>query len=553
MKSRKSETRVEADGRKIAAEIKAEVAAEVRVLERAGVTPGLAVVLVGHVAASEIYVRSKVKASAELGLVSETHTPPETVTTEELLALVAELNARDSVDGILIQLPLPAHVDTRRVLEAVAPEKDVDGFHPINAGRLQAGRPALAPCTPAGIMEILRRSGIAVAGKHAVVLGRSDIVGKPAALLLLNAHATVTVCHSRTVDLARYTRDADILVAAIGKAGFVTAEMVKPGATLIDVGINRITDADEVARFFPGDAARAKQFAERGSTLVGDIHPAAFAKAGAYTPVPGGVGALTIAMLMHNTVQAAKSAAPGRRFLRRPGWPLRAEPSAMLRVGLTGGLGSGKTTAARRFAELGAQVLSADEIGRALMQPGEPVYARIVETFGPGVVAADGKLDRAALARMAFGEGRIEELNAIVHPGTIARQEAMIAEIAEREPDAVVVVESALVFETKHGGEQGWRRRFDCVVLVRASEERKIARFVARAADGAVLSEQRRRELEAEARRRLAQQIDDEWKAAHSDYVLTNDGTVEQLRAQVDALWPSWAELKCAAAELAFL
>jgi len=302
-----SEARV-LDGVKIAAEIKAEVGAEARaLLKSGGVTPGLAVVLVGHVAASEIYVRSKVKASVELGLVSETHTPPESVTTDELLALVAELNARESVDGILIQLPLPAHVDTRRVLEAVSPEKDVDGFHPINAGLLQAGRPALAPCTPAGIMEILRRSGIAVVGKHAVVLGRSDIVGKPAAMMLLSAHATVTVCHSRTVDLARYTRDADILIAAIGKAGFVTAEMVKPGATLIDVGINRITDADEVARFFPGDAVRVKQFAERGSTLVGDIHPAAFAKAGAYTPVPGGVGALTIAMLMHNTVQAAKA------------------------------------------------------------------------------------------------------------------------------------------------------------------------------------------------------------------------------------------------------
>ena len=295
------------DGVKIATEIKAEVAAEVRALQTAGVTPGLAVVLVGHVAASEIYVRSKVKATAELGIASETHTPPESVTTEELLALVAELNARDSVDGILIQLPLPAHVDTRRVLEAVLPEKDVDGFHPINAGRLQSGRPGLKPCTPAGIMEILGRSGIAVAGKHAVVLGRSDIVGKPAAMLLLNAHATVTVCHSKTVDIARYTRDAEILVAAIGRAGFVTADMVKPGATLIDVGINRITDANEVARFFPGDAARAMQFAERGSTLVGDIEPAAFARAGAYTPVPGGVGALTIAMLMHNTVQAAKA------------------------------------------------------------------------------------------------------------------------------------------------------------------------------------------------------------------------------------------------------
>jgi dephospho-CoA kinase len=239
----------------------------------------------------------------------------------------------------------------------------------------------------------------------------------------------------------------------------------------------------------------------------------------------------------------------------------------MLRVGLTGGLGSGKTTAAARFAELGAHVFSADEIGRALMQPGQAVYAQIVEQFGPGVVAADGKLDRAALARMAFGEGggpsrgaptRIEELNAIVHPATIARQEELIAKIAAREPDALVVVESALVFETKHGGmghgeaehseagrsgADGWRRRFDRIVLVRASEAAKIARFVARASGGAPLSDDRRREFEAEARRRMAQQIDDDWKAAHSDFVLTNDGTVDQLRAQVDDLW---AKLKVA-------
>jgi methylenetetrahydrofolate dehydrogenase (NADP+) / methenyltetrahydrofolate cyclohydrolase len=295
------------NGIEIAAEIKAEAAAEVRSLAADGITPGLAVVLVGHVAASEIYVRSKVKTCAELGIYSELLTPPETITTEEMLVLIAELNARDEIDGILVQLPLPAHVDTRRLLEAVSPEKDVDGFHPINAGRLQSGRPALAPCTPAGIMEILRRSGLPVAGQNAVVLGRSDIVGKPVAMMLINASATVTVCHSRTVDLPSFTRRADLLVAAIGRPGFVTAEMVKPGATLIDVGINRITDAAEVEHFFPGDPARADQFAKRGSTVVGDIHPAAFALAGAYTPVPGGIGALTIAMLMQNTVTAAKA------------------------------------------------------------------------------------------------------------------------------------------------------------------------------------------------------------------------------------------------------
>ena len=294
------------NGIEIAAAIKAEVAVEVAALRERGITPGLAVVLVGNVAASEIYVRSKVKTSGELGIYSEMLTPPESVTTDEMLALIAELNARDEVDGILIQLPLPKHVDTRRLLEAVSAEKDVDGFHPVNAGRLQIGQAALEPCTPAGVMEILRRSNLPVAGQHAVVLGRSDIVGKPVAMMLLNASATVTVCHSRTVDLARYTRDADILVAAIGRPGYVTVDMVKPGATLIDVGINRLTDGAEVQRFFAGDQARAAQFAARGSTLVGDIHPAAFAVAGAYTPVPGGVGALTIAMLMHNTVKAAK-------------------------------------------------------------------------------------------------------------------------------------------------------------------------------------------------------------------------------------------------------
>ena len=295
------------DGAEIAATIKSEVAAEVQALQTRGITPGLAVVLVGNVPASEIYVRSKVKASGELGIRSEMLTPPEAITTEQMLALIAELNTRDEIDGILIQLPLPKHVDTRQLLEAVSPDKDVDGFHPINAGRLQSGNPALEPCTPAGIMEILRRSDIPVSGRRAVVLGRSDIVGKPIAMMLLNASATVTICHSKTVDLARYTQEADILVAAIGRAGFVTAEMVKPGAILIDVGINRLTTASDVHRFFPDNATRARQFAERGSTLVGDIHPAAFSKANAYTPVPGGVGALTIAMLMHNTVKAAKA------------------------------------------------------------------------------------------------------------------------------------------------------------------------------------------------------------------------------------------------------
>ena len=223
-----------------------------------------------------------------------------------MLDLVAQLNARDEIDGILIQLPLPTQVDTKALLDAVSPAKDVDGFNPVNAGRLLAGRSTLAPCTPAGIIEILKRSDIPIAGQHAVVVGRSDIVGKPAAMLLLHQNATVTICHSKTRNLGEVTRQADILVAAIGRAGFITPEMVTPGATLIDVGINRITSRADFDRFFAGDAKREAAFAKRGSTLVGDIHPKAFELAGAYTPVPGGVGPLTIAMLMANTVSAAK-------------------------------------------------------------------------------------------------------------------------------------------------------------------------------------------------------------------------------------------------------
>lgn len=294
------------DGAAISAAIKLDAKKEVETLAARGIKPGLAVILVGNVAASEIYVRNKVQSCAELGIHSELITPPESVTTEEMLQLIAELNGRDEIDGILVQLPLPRHVDTKRLLDAIAPEKDADGFHPISAGRLQSGRPALAPCTPAGIIEMLKRSDIAISGKHAVVVGRSDIVGKPAAMLLLHENATVTICHSRTANLPSITRQADILVAAIGKPGFITPEMVKPGATLVDVGINRLNTREEFDRFFKGNEKREAAFAKRGSVIVGDIDPAAFELSGAYTPVPGGVGLLTVAMLMANTVRACK-------------------------------------------------------------------------------------------------------------------------------------------------------------------------------------------------------------------------------------------------------
>jgi methylenetetrahydrofolate dehydrogenase (NADP+)/methenyltetrahydrofolate cyclohydrolase len=294
------------DGNKIAAEIRAEVAAEVKSLAAAGVRPGLAVVLVGNNPASEIYVRGKVKSCEELGIYSEKHTPPHTISTEELLELMQDLNQRDEIDGILVQLPLPPQVDSKKILMAVDPSKDVDGFHPVNVGFLSTQRPGLVPCTPAGIIEILKRSHIPIASQEAVVVGRSDIVGKPTAMLLINSNATVTVCHSKTRDLPGVCRRADILIAAIGRAGMVTRDFVKPGATVIDVGMNKVTDRAEFDRLFAGNAKREEVFRSKGSTLVGDVHPEVAGVAGAMTPVPGGVGPLTIAMLMANTLRAMK-------------------------------------------------------------------------------------------------------------------------------------------------------------------------------------------------------------------------------------------------------
>jgi methylenetetrahydrofolate dehydrogenase (NADP+) / methenyltetrahydrofolate cyclohydrolase len=294
------------DGNKIAADIRGEVSSEVRILAEAGMRPGLAVILAGKNSASEIYVRGKVKSCEELGIYSEKHTPPESVSTEELLGLVEDLNRRDEIDGILVQLPLPSQVDAKKVLMAVDPAKDVDGFHPVNVGYLSTQRPGLVPCTPAGIMEILRRSNIPVAGQEAVVVGRSDIVGKPTAMLLINGNATVTVCHSKTRDLPGVCRRADILVAAIGRAGMVTRDFVRLGATVIDVGMNKVTDRAEFDRLFAGNKKREETFLAKGSTLVGDVHPEVAEVAGAITPVPGGVGPLTIAMLMVNTLKAAK-------------------------------------------------------------------------------------------------------------------------------------------------------------------------------------------------------------------------------------------------------
>lgn len=298
-------------GKVIADAIKAEVAVEIADLRGVyGFSPCLVVIRVGEEAASSVYVGSKVKTAEELGIISEhLHFPAET-SQDEIIAVVEELNKRSDVDGILVQLPLPKHIDEREILERIDPEKDVDGFHPINAGRLMQGYPALAPCTPAGVIEILRRSDIEIAGKHAVIVGRSNIVGKPMAMLLLKENATVTICHSRTANLSEITRNADILVAAIGRPGFIRGEHIGDNATVVDVGINSVSDPEFARELFDVEELdrRLKTIESRGFTLTGDVNPKeAIEKAANFTPVPGGVGLLTVAMLMKNTVEAAKN------------------------------------------------------------------------------------------------------------------------------------------------------------------------------------------------------------------------------------------------------
>jgi methylenetetrahydrofolate dehydrogenase (NADP+) / methenyltetrahydrofolate cyclohydrolase len=294
------------DGIRIRDEIFSELKDEVARLAKDGTRPGLAAVLVGENPASQLYVKSKIAACEQLGFASWLHTPPASVTTDQMLRLVHDLNNDNAVDGILIQLPLPAQVDTKRVLEAVDPAKDVDGFHPVNLGRLVSGRPGLVACTPAGCMEILRRNNIPIEGANAVVLGRSDIVGKPMALLLMHANATVTICHSKTRDLADVVRRADIVVAAMGKAGYVQPDWLRPGVAVIDVGTNKVTDTKEAESLLRNFPPRLQKFREKGSVLIGDVHPDAVNTAGALTPVPGGVGPMTITMLMSNTVRAAR-------------------------------------------------------------------------------------------------------------------------------------------------------------------------------------------------------------------------------------------------------
>ena len=296
------------DGKQIGAGIRADAAAAAREFATCGRSPGLAVVLVGDDPPSAIYVRGKIRASREAGIRSETHRLPASTAAPELASLLERLNGDEAVDAILLQLPLPEGLDAAEFLVRVRPDKDVDGFHPENVGRLVANLPGPRPCTPAGIMEMFRREGIEVRGSRAVVVGRSDIVGKPLALLLLHQHATVTVCHSRTRDLPAVCREADILCTAIGRPAMIGADAIRPGAVVVDVGMNRADTEADVRAFFGDDEKRLARFRKNGSTLVGDVHPLAMRElSSAYTPVPGGVGPLTIAMLLANTVALASA------------------------------------------------------------------------------------------------------------------------------------------------------------------------------------------------------------------------------------------------------
>ncbi len=416
------------DGNRVRDEIHGELRPRIAALRERGCPPGLAVVLVGHNPASEIYVRNKVRACQDLGIFSESVTPPGSVTTEELLEIVSGLNARPDIHGILVQLPLPPQVDTKRILLAVSPAKDVDGFHPENVGRLVAGLPGPRACTPAGIIELLRRFHIPIAGKRAVVVGRSDIVGKPVAMLLLHEHATVTICHSRTPDLAAICREGDILVAAIGRAAMITGNFIKPGAAVIDVGTNRVDNLEEAASIYRNSPEKLAALERRGYLLVGDVDPidvaekslGLFAGSGWRGPAD------------HFDADG-QHCGVGRAACR------------MLKVGLTGGLACGKSFVGQNLEGLGCYLIHADELGHQVLAPDGEAYHEVVEEFGAEILTASGEIDRAALASRVFGNPeRLARLNAVVHPAVIRREEQLIAEFRAREPKGIAVVEAAI-------------------------------------------------------------------------------------------------------------
>ena len=496
------------DGNRVRDEIKSELKPRVDALAAQGRPPGLAVVLVGNNPASEIYVRNKIKTCRDLGIYSESITPPDSISTAELLAIVEGLNARAEIDGILVQLPLPAQVDTKRILMAVAPAKDVDGFHPCNVGALVAGLPAPRACTPAGIIELLKRGGIPIAGRRAVIVGRSDIVGKPVAMLLLHEHATVTICHSKTPDLPAVCREADILVAAIGRAAMITRDFIREGATVIDVGTNYIKDRGLAARIFRNSAEKLASFDQKGSVLVGRRGPDRCG--GTCRGVHPGSGGSRAAD--HCDADGQYSG-----FSRTP-------PGRMLKVGLTGGIASGKSFVGEALAGYGCLLVHADELGHAALAAGGEAYEPVVQEFGREILTSEGAIDRRALASRVFGDpARLARLNALVHPAVFRREDELIAAFAAQHPDGIAVVEAAILIET------GSYSRFDKLILVTCTEEQQVERALRR--EGA---------QECDIRARISRQMPLAEKRKYADFVIDTSGekedTLRQTRAVYDAL-----------------
>ena len=490
------------DGKAVAKAIQADLKQDVEeLISSGGRRPQLVAVLVGDNAASSAYVRSKAKTCEKVGMIGRTLRLPADITQEDLEKAVEDLNQDSEVDGILVQLPLPKHVDERRILEMIRPEKDVDGFHPVNVGRLWTGEDCLAPATPSGVIELLRREGIAMKGRHAVIVGRSNIVGKPMAALLLREHATVTICHSRTQDLADECRRADILVAAVGWTALIGAEHVREGAVVIDVGMNRVDEESELERLYPGDAVRRARFAKRGYLLTGDVDfHAATDRASALTPVPGGV---RTADRRHGGGQHSEGLPPAPGLLMK-----------RFLLGLTGGLASGKSTVARLLDEAGFHVVDADRVVAELYAPGGAGAVAMAELLGPEVLDDSGAVDKPAVARLIFGDSEARKrVEQAVHP-LVHAHFRKVAESLE----GVVVYEATLLVESGHS------QSFDLVISVEAPEEQRLAWAVGRGMS------------EEEARARLAAQGNGAGRRAGVHRILENDGTLADLEEKVAAL-----------------
>jgi len=492
------------DGKGVARQTEEEVAGRIRELGARGIRPGLTVIRVGDDPASEIYVRSKAKKALELGLDAVERHLPATVSDDELTDEIDRLNADDSVDGILLQLPLPEHLDARRHIERIDPKKDVDGFHPVSVGNLHLGRPCLVPCTPAGVIRLVESTGVEIRGSRAVVVGRSDIVGKPVAALLLQRHATVTICHSRTRDLGSVIREGDIVIAAVGRPLMITGEMIRPGAVVVDVGINRILpDSGHVEPSVTEETreARRERSGRRGRRRLSER---------------------SRGRIVDHAGTGWSRTDDDRDADEQHGAGGRGAAGMILRVGLTGGLASGKSTAGRILAGLGCVVIDADRIVHDLYRPGEPGWEALVGHYGRDILHGDDEIDRPKLAALALStpEGAAE-LNGLIHPLVLEREAEIIAAEERRFPDEdrIVVAEATLLLEA------GGRERYDRIIVVDAPRELQIRRAVERGL------------TKEDAARRIARQMTREQRRALADYVIGNDGDLGALERSTRLVW----------------